>query len=527
MVIRYDGNVGIGIANPTTILQLSSADGVDPRIVTGRTAARANGSEYTVAALEAYFVTRDGVQNLGGFIRINDYNTNPAYPVTIRGGRIVFGTVDGGSGASAQASEKMTILANGNVGIGTTNPGASLDVQGGAIRVWGSPTNSGTIEFKRTNDGWNPATIQQQYNTGSYGGDLAFQLHPADNIAGTAPATVMYLKAGGNVGIGTTSPNGPLEVQNQSSATTVENLWLTAPNLTAGQQSRFFWGKNTGSYNGGYFYYYHYGDGSTANYFRLDFNGKNNVLCAAATGNVGIGTSSPGYTLDVNTSSSAVGWTGYMWYNNSTGNPATSGTDFIAVNANGSYRTTSGGFLRVSDVRIKKNIQPISSVIDTVLQLKPCTFQYIDEARLGTQTINGFIAQEVEKVLPGVVNKTGTGHVPDVYCKGRVQGATIMLEAPPRNANLTGQKIQVYYSDTSNTEVSVEANVTNFTDSTITLDTEIPSQTCFVYGTYTNAMYSVANESMVPTLVAAIQELSVENKALEARLAALEAKLAA
>ena len=243
-------------------------------------------------------------------------------------------------------------------------------------------------------------------------------------------------------------------------------------------------------------------------------------------GAVGIGTASPGYTLDVYTSSSGVGWTGYMWYNNSTGNPATSGTDFIAVNANGSYRTTSGGFLKVSDARIKKNIQPISSVIDTVLQLKPCTFQYIDEARLGTQTINGFIAQEVEKVLPGVVNKTGTGYVPDVYCKGDVQGTTITLEAPPQNAHLTGQKIQVYYSDTINTEVSVEAIVTNFIDSTITLDTEIPSQTCFVYGTYTNAMYSVSNESMVPTLVTAIQELSAQNKSLEARLAAIEARLA-
>jgi hypothetical protein len=103
----------------------------------------------------------------------------------------------------------------------------------------------------------------------------------------------MRIRTDGNVGIGTNNPNGPLEVQNQSSATVVENLWLTAPNLTAGQQSRFFWGKNTGIYNGGFFYYSHVGDGSTSNYFRLDFNGKDNVLCAAASGNVGIGTTNP------------------------------------------------------------------------------------------------------------------------------------------------------------------------------------------------------------------------------------------
>jgi hypothetical protein len=92
------------------------------------------------------------------------------------------------------------------LGIGTSTPVAALDVQSGSIRLLG------TIEFKRTSDGWNPVNIQQQYNSGNYGGDLAFQLHPADNNLGTVPVTVMYLKAGGNVGIGTTSPGYPLDV---------------------------------------------------------------------------------------------------------------------------------------------------------------------------------------------------------------------------------------------------------------------------------------------------------------------------
>jgi hypothetical protein len=70
--------------------------------------------------------------------------------------------------------------------------------------------NDGRLDFKRTSDGWNPVRITQQYNTGAYGGDLAFQLHPADGVAGTAPVTTMYLKAGGNVGIGTTSPGSAL-----------------------------------------------------------------------------------------------------------------------------------------------------------------------------------------------------------------------------------------------------------------------------------------------------------------------------
>lgn len=140
---------------------------------------------------------------------------------------------------------------NGYVGIGTTNPGALLDVQGASIRTHNPGTSTSTIEFKRSSDNWNPATIQQQYNTGNYGGDLAFQLHPADGVLGTAPATVMYLKAGGNVGIGTNSPGATLEV---NGAATFGNPWwiITGSGGNATYTAGQVWGSSAvnGSYYG-------------------------------------------------------------------------------------------------------------------------------------------------------------------------------------------------------------------------------------------------------------------------------------
>jgi hypothetical protein len=352
----------------------------------------------------------------------------------------------------------------------------------------------------------------------------------------------------GNLGIGTTSPGYTTEISTSTSSTNTSFLGLTNP---------YIFGFNTGLNIGSSIVYSSrwQGDGlsgivemckidgrkeQNANYgdsylaFQTRYtadrvNGGVGVLSekmrVTSNGFVGIGTTTPGYTLDVVTPLNAVTWSGYMWYNNTTGNPALSGTDYIAVNANGAYRTTSGGFLKVSDVRIKKNIQPISNVFDAVMALKPCTFQYIDEAKLGSQTVQGFVAQEVEQVLPGVVNKTGKGYVPDVYMRATAIGPTVTLPETPKNINLVGTRVQVFYQDSSNVEAVFEANVTSFSDNTITFDKEVPASDVFVYGTYTEQMYSVSNESMVPTLVAAIQQLSAENAALKARLDALEARI--
>jgi hypothetical protein len=119
-------------------------------------------------------------------------------------------TIRNDAGSLILGNPSFPTIVHGKVGIGTASPGDMLDIQGGNLRIMGPGGNDGRIDFKRTSDGWNPVRITQQYNTGAYGGDLAFQLHPADGVAGTAPVTTMYLKAGGNVGIGTTSPGSAL-----------------------------------------------------------------------------------------------------------------------------------------------------------------------------------------------------------------------------------------------------------------------------------------------------------------------------
>jgi hypothetical protein len=78
----------------------------------------------------------------------------------------------------------------------------------------------------------------------------------------------------------------------------------------------------------------------------------------------------------------------------------------IALSGVRAYFQTSGNFqannspnwATVSDINIKTNLRPISSVLDKINALKPCHFEYKD--KLG-KVQTGFVAQEFATVFPG------------------------------------------------------------------------------------------------------------------------------
>ncbi|MDO8659531.1 MAG: hypothetical protein Q7K54_02920, partial [Candidatus Parcubacteria bacterium] len=171
------------------------------------------------------------------------------------------------------------IVDGGNVGIGTTSPGAKLDVQGGALRIGSDPT--GTIEFKRTSDNWHPATIHQSY-AGNFGANFEFRLHPNDGVIGTAPTTRLYIQHDGNVGIGVTDPEYRLHV----GATTPVLIFEDTDQADA-TEPYYFLQSAGGRLDIGY------GDRSAG-----VLSGAANTL-TVSSGNVGIGTTTPGGPLHV------------------------------------------------------------------------------------------------------------------------------------------------------------------------------------------------------------------------------------
>ena len=78
---------------------------------------------------------------------------------------------------------------------------------------------------------------------------------------------------------------------------------------------------------------------------------------------------------------------------------------FISVNGN----TTS--YASISDYRLKENIKPIASALDTVAKLKPVTFDF----KNGGQKSQGFIAHELQSIVPDAV----TGKKDEVDAEGK------------------------------------------------------------------------------------------------------------
>jgi len=89
-----------------------------------------------------------------------------------------------------------------------------------------------------------------------------------------------------------------------------------------------------------------------------------------------------------------------------------SNTDSAAMSEN--MRLTHNGDLHVdrdviafsstiSDRRLKKNVKPLTNSLETICRLNGKTFEWIDGKRTGIQI--GLIAQEVEEIIPEVINR--------------------------------------------------------------------------------------------------------------------------
>ena len=81
--------------------------------------------------------------------------------------------------------------------------------------------------------------------------------------------------------------------------------------------------------------------------------------------------------------------------------------NFLSFGFNGTrvgyINNSTGAYVATSDLRLKKDIEPMPATLDKVLKLRPVTYHYKQQESDGKK-VQGFIAQEVEQLFPESVH---------------------------------------------------------------------------------------------------------------------------
>jgi hypothetical protein len=176
------------------------------------------------------------------------------------------------------------------VGVGTSSPSAKLDVAGGYTT---SSLSTGS-SLKLASQGSSPDAAQVYW-----GDNSGWKLHFGTSASGTWTPRVTFLDTG-KVGIGTTSPARLLSV-NSTATSSTELAGFLAPSVSSGSVIYALIGRAAASGESAIWGYQY--QSTTSDSFAWIANyGDNHAtsgLIVRKGGNVGIGTTSPGYKLEV------------------------------------------------------------------------------------------------------------------------------------------------------------------------------------------------------------------------------------
>ena len=367
--------VGIGTATPDALLTIGSSTSPE---MTLKVYSEADAALHLVADFDnvtetdnAYILLQQDNAATDAFIGLVG-NTgfdprNVAYTGTLAN-HLLLGSTAVGDGVQigSAGSVKMTVATGGNVGIGETSPAQTLDVNG-TVRV---------------------QALRGMTLSGAATTNATFAAWPGFG----APVSWLYLSNGDTAAPAYTD----LAVGKQ---------WTSGPFYAANSDIYF----NKTNHN-------HSGIGNTAGYAAIENSSDyNTLMILGRSGGIG-GVRSVscwdrfdlhGLLVDTGntTQTSAIfmafdgasyladwpaGWGGGI----ATWDMCVGGIRYSALVAR-------------SDRRLKKNIEPLGDAFDRLERLRPVSFEWKDPRLGGRGRHFGFIAQEVEEVIPDLVQGTG------------------------------------------------------------------------------------------------------------------------
>jgi hypothetical protein len=291
MRIDASGNVGIGTASPSTYGQLVVYGGNNQELAlvqpgTGQYSgpgllfsAKDASTNYAATYMQHYFNSASDTTDT--FFAMQQRTATAGFVGTFY--NYSFKTGSHIWSYANTNTERMRIDASGNVGIGTASPGSKLEVAGN-----GSTITDAVLRINNPNAGAYSTAILDLYSNGRSRAELygqqdntglgGYLIFNTSNTGGVVNET-MRIDASGNVGIGTASTGA------------FSSKLITNGVVVNYDSTNDVYISLNPSYSGNV---------AGIEAFNSTNTIKRNIAIAAYGGNVGIGTASPGYKLDVN-----------------------------------------------------------------------------------------------------------------------------------------------------------------------------------------------------------------------------------
>jgi hypothetical protein len=284
MRITSDGNVGIGDTNPQRKLTVraDSDSAFTAQALYNANTTNDNGTVFSFRS-DTTGTGATSFQEFGGIV-VNYTEHDHA----TRKGKISLFTINNGNNVQA-----LTVNPNGDVGIGTSSPGAKLHIfdANPMLIIQDSETSSASTDSRIRLAESGASNVVNEYVDLRKNGD-DFQV---DIYNGATTITPFVVKYAGNVGIGTTDPSGKLDVFGNGS-----NILKIRHDAASGGN----WAINP-----------YIVSISNAGLSFTDVKNSTTPMVISDAGNVGIGTNNPPQKLSVNNGNINISG-GFLYFNN-------------------------------------------------------------------------------------------------------------------------------------------------------------------------------------------------------------------
>ena len=424
MFIGDDGNVGIGTTSPESGAKLDVRAGSGGKIVLGSYDAN-------------YKVVVEGGDQLNFF---NGASGTTAYinyggPADVLLSRNFYVEANSSGGTSGT----VRIKSDGKVGIGTTSPSTKLHISGGdsAIRITPTGGNDPRIDFT---DSGGTVRFYSGYDVSS--GNFVV----TSDEGGFGSSNIMVMSDAGNVIIGNTSVDNPnslskvLEIEHGGSVGLILNDSRDNP---IGLENR----------------------GAV---FHLTHNTNSRLVVDGASGSVGIGTTTPQFTLEVDGAASAMNAHFGQGQNNSSG--VFGGISLGYAEANTSYRKVGIVAQAKGDGAARQDLHFLvdtvgdsgsAGIADSKMHIQYNTGDVIIDNKLGIGTtspgakldIVGSSSGSITNLLriQNPVNSAGTGHGASLILHSTSDSNRGVAIASSSATNYATNNNMLFYTSSSST----------------------------------------------------------------------------